>query len=603
MFAVVRQLSGELERLLTPRQREILEFVSLGLTNTEIAQRVNISEAGVRYHVSEIMNKLGVDNRYEAATWPERPPWRAAAFAPAVLLWRRATAVLPVKAGGAAMVVSGGSFAAGVAGLALIAVLLVRAGGGPGPSFVDAQTSDGTPALVAAQLPGESPSIASHQEPGTPTPEPRLPAPNEPADLLPPAADDPESAEPSSPTVAPPTLETPKQPPAATPAPCSTDACLGLGPAPEPIAGQPDGGTMAVDCDPGRPGVQASCAYPSGAAFAVQVHVTQVPEGYSIDSPAIPAGSGYFALQTKVAWDNSLFDYLAAPDSTDEALWADCDIPARNDNRAWEPSVLFACVPAPQLPQGSTYTGAVLQFQFRCVQPGDAVLALVPRAGDLQLGSHFLSEYMNIIDPTLAGARVACGPCPAGGCAPPPPPAPTDLPPSVTPAPTPTPFGSGGMAVDCDALSPGIQDACAYPTGARFDVQVNFTYAPAAGFLAFDVILSWADALDYLPTAETEDELLWTECDAAPRSYAHEPGYGPWLMFGCLPVPERSYTATGAMLQFEYQCVQDGAALVDLRVRAGALSPSPEANGLSRFTIDQMNVVFPTLSPATITCG
>jgi DNA-binding Lrp family transcriptional regulator len=38
-----------------------------GLTNDEIAERLGISESGARYHVSEILSKLGVASRYEAA--------------------------------------------------------------------------------------------------------------------------------------------------------------------------------------------------------------------------------------------------------------------------------------------------------------------------------------------------------------------------------------------------------------------------------------------------------------------------------------------------------------------------------------------------------
>jgi hypothetical protein len=350
---------------------------------------------------------------------------------------------------------------------------------------------------------------------------------------------------------------------------------------------------MALDCDAGRPGVQGSCAYPGGASFAVHVHVREAPDGYADPNTGEP-GSGYFGLQAKVAWQDETLTYDAAPDSTDEAVWADCDIPARNDNRPAEPAVLFGCVPAPGLSEGSSYTGAVLQFQFRCLESGEAVLALVPRAGDAQLGSHFLNGNLNVITPTVAGARIACGPCPAGGCAPPPP---ADPPASVTPAPTPTPFGTGGMAVDCHASAPGIQDACTYRTGEQFDVQVHFTHAPAEGFVAFDVFMSWPDTLGYLPTAETEDELLWTECDAAPRSYTNHPEIGPWLIFGCLPMPRQSYTTSGAVLQFGYTCAQDGVALIDLRAPDGVLP-----NGSSRFSSDRLELVFPALSPATITC-
>jgi NarL family two-component system response regulator LiaR len=52
---------------LTERQKEVLALVVKGLSNTEIAQRLVISQATVRYHVSTILSKLGAANRAEAA--------------------------------------------------------------------------------------------------------------------------------------------------------------------------------------------------------------------------------------------------------------------------------------------------------------------------------------------------------------------------------------------------------------------------------------------------------------------------------------------------------------------------------------------------------
>ncbi len=37
----------------------MLDLVRLGLTNEEIASRLGISEAGVKYHVSQILSRLG----------------------------------------------------------------------------------------------------------------------------------------------------------------------------------------------------------------------------------------------------------------------------------------------------------------------------------------------------------------------------------------------------------------------------------------------------------------------------------------------------------------------------------------------------------------
>ena len=55
--------------VLTPREQEVLTLIREGLTNDQIATRLGISESGARYHVSEILSKLGVGSRHEAAQW------------------------------------------------------------------------------------------------------------------------------------------------------------------------------------------------------------------------------------------------------------------------------------------------------------------------------------------------------------------------------------------------------------------------------------------------------------------------------------------------------------------------------------------------------
>ena len=52
---------------LTPRERELLALLAKGMTNHEIAQQMSISEATVRFHVGNILGKLEVGNRTEAA--------------------------------------------------------------------------------------------------------------------------------------------------------------------------------------------------------------------------------------------------------------------------------------------------------------------------------------------------------------------------------------------------------------------------------------------------------------------------------------------------------------------------------------------------------
>jgi NarL family two-component system response regulator LiaR len=54
--------------LLTPREQEVLALLAEGKTNREIAGALFISQSTVRLHVSNILRKLGVHNRTEAAT-------------------------------------------------------------------------------------------------------------------------------------------------------------------------------------------------------------------------------------------------------------------------------------------------------------------------------------------------------------------------------------------------------------------------------------------------------------------------------------------------------------------------------------------------------
>lgn len=52
----------------TPRERDVLALLAEGKTNREIAGDLFISQSTVRLHVSNILRKLGVHNRNEAAT-------------------------------------------------------------------------------------------------------------------------------------------------------------------------------------------------------------------------------------------------------------------------------------------------------------------------------------------------------------------------------------------------------------------------------------------------------------------------------------------------------------------------------------------------------
>ena len=52
---------------LTPREREVIDLIGDGLSNQEIAHRLVISVGTVKNHVHNILQKLEVDTRYDAA--------------------------------------------------------------------------------------------------------------------------------------------------------------------------------------------------------------------------------------------------------------------------------------------------------------------------------------------------------------------------------------------------------------------------------------------------------------------------------------------------------------------------------------------------------
>ena len=54
---------------LTEREREILGLIAQGLTNREIAEKIVISEKTVKTHVSNLLDKLDLEDRTRAAIW------------------------------------------------------------------------------------------------------------------------------------------------------------------------------------------------------------------------------------------------------------------------------------------------------------------------------------------------------------------------------------------------------------------------------------------------------------------------------------------------------------------------------------------------------
>lgn len=70
-------LDGEVEAFspLSPREMEILQYVTRGLSNKEIAGRLGISHQTVKNHMTAILHKLDVEDRTQAAVYALRHGW------------------------------------------------------------------------------------------------------------------------------------------------------------------------------------------------------------------------------------------------------------------------------------------------------------------------------------------------------------------------------------------------------------------------------------------------------------------------------------------------------------------------------------------------
>ncbi|MFI9237543.1 response regulator [Streptomyces sp. NPDC053079] len=62
-----RAAARERVAALTARERDVLSHLGAGLSNGQIARRLNVVEGTVKAHVSSILARLGVDNRAAAA--------------------------------------------------------------------------------------------------------------------------------------------------------------------------------------------------------------------------------------------------------------------------------------------------------------------------------------------------------------------------------------------------------------------------------------------------------------------------------------------------------------------------------------------------------
>src|SRR5262249_27005996 len=65
-------VSAESASVLTPRELDVLRLVAQGLSNTELAARLVLSEHTVHRHLATILRKLDLSSRAAAAAWGTR---------------------------------------------------------------------------------------------------------------------------------------------------------------------------------------------------------------------------------------------------------------------------------------------------------------------------------------------------------------------------------------------------------------------------------------------------------------------------------------------------------------------------------------------------
>jgi DNA-binding CsgD family transcriptional regulator/dipeptidyl aminopeptidase/acylaminoacyl peptidase len=131
----------------TPRQREVLDLLARGYTNPQIAVALGVTLDGAKWHVREVLTKLGASNREEAAEW-----WRQERSLRArVVKPLRGLAVLTASRG---VLLVLGAVAVGV--VVVVAVAGLR--GGDEPAGPTANVSESPPTATAPGQGGANPT-------------------------------------------------------------------------------------------------------------------------------------------------------------------------------------------------------------------------------------------------------------------------------------------------------------------------------------------------------------------------------------------------------------------------------------------------------------
>ena len=132
----------------TPRQREVLQLVVAGKTNTQIAETLGLSLSAAKYHLSEILGKLHAESREEAADYWRRYNGLAPRFG---RIFRGLTA-------GPLLKYVAGAGAVGVAAVGVVAVLALR-GGPDEPSLPASEASPTSEAIAGTPNPLAAPWV------------------------------------------------------------------------------------------------------------------------------------------------------------------------------------------------------------------------------------------------------------------------------------------------------------------------------------------------------------------------------------------------------------------------------------------------------------